>query len=578
MNLIILLLILLIPLFSNITQDNLYKNDLNDNSDIEKLRNSRVVNHPNNLWIENPNFDGLGEPWESNIDGDTKDVIGTIAQNQANYKILGDSGELKIDDPLNDTDWILDRNPDLPILPTRSEINSSGCHVSHLWHEDVNQTHNRPSVRWKRIITMPVDMKDYIITSAALEVIFNATVTVSPHDGGGIERPGDYTEGQVPGVDTQFSIGDYTEFYVLVSDVGESFPPIRIAYNHTGYLGQDTPEVNNYTNTPMDVVTEQVLKNILTSVLATDGYNFTITLGIDIYCEDNDWGVDIDQWNSLIIRSFNLSFTFEKKIDQFTAISWEQIGDEITGTNIQITNANLTFKYKIDTSWPISSSPNSEIRVLINNNSLSETVKISTATASFQDAKEGGYDVTSLILKDVNITLSIQFFLADEFSLDHNITISIDDVYFMISYREIFPDIFSEPWVFTTLLIVASVVTAGISGYLIAYQRVLKYPRPVRKVRKFKRTLNKRTTPDMPIMPREIAFKKSYNKALGSEAKFLKLRPGATKVSKVIEKFKKKPEPTGETKIDSDQLIKTSLEKKEELDKLVEKLPEKPDS
>ena len=71
---------------------------------------------------------------------------------------------------------------------------------------------------------MPVNMSDYIITSASLEVVFNATVTaqgtdpLQPHIHG-IERPGDYTEGLNPPADTQFGIGDFVTFYALISDV-----------------------------------------------------------------------------------------------------------------------------------------------------------------------------------------------------------------------------------------------------------------------------------------------------------------------------------------------------------------------
>ena len=564
----ILLLLLFIPLISNIIQTGFFENHLDININRDTLHTSRVVNHPDNLWVDNPTFDGLGEPWESNVEGDSTDVIGTISQGQANSKIIGDSGELLIDDPLNDTDWTAVRNPELSVLPDFYEINSSGCHVSHLWDEDVNQTRNRPSVRWERTITMPVDMRDYIITSAALEVIFNATVTVLPHG----EPTGGY------GIDREFdddlddySTGDYTEFYALISDIEGFYPTFQVAYNNTGELGRDSDNFDHYSDSPMDVDPENVLKSILNSVLSTNGYNFTITLGIDIYCEDNEVGVDRDWWNSLIIRSFNLSFTYEKKVDQFTTFSWYQIGNVIPGTNVQVTNANLTFKYKVDSLWPVSSSPNSEIRILINNNSHSETVKLCTATTSFQQAKEGGYDITSLILTGVNITLSIQVFLADEFSLDENVTISIDDVYFIISYREIFPDIFSEPWVFTTLLVVASLVTAGISGYLIAYQRVLKYPRPVRKVRKFKRTLNKSTAPDVIIMPRDVAFKKTYNRITAETSKLLNIKPLFSKAGKNVEEVgvDKQTEIVLEKKVDSDELISKSLEKKEELDKLI---------
>ncbi len=55
-------------------------------------------------------------------------------------------------------------------------------------------------------------MSDYVITSASLTAIFNATVTVSPHDGGGIDCPGD--PGDTP---LQFGVGDSATFYVLIS-------------------------------------------------------------------------------------------------------------------------------------------------------------------------------------------------------------------------------------------------------------------------------------------------------------------------------------------------------------------------
>ncbi|MFW9882362.1 MAG: hypothetical protein ACFFG0_55580, partial [Candidatus Thorarchaeota archaeon] len=225
----------------------------------------------------------------------------------------------------------------------------------------------------------------------------------------------------------------------------------------------------------------------------------------------------------------------------------------------------------IDTPWSVTSTTNSEIRVLINNNLMSERVNLLTANSSFQDAKEGGYDVTSLILKDLNITLSIQVFLADEFGLDQNITISIDDVYFIISYIRITIDIFSEPWVFTALLVLASVITAGVGGYLIAYQRILRYPRPVRKVMKYRRTLNKTKAPEVPIMPPDFAFKKAYNQELSETSNFLKLKSAEVKEPKLNEKgaFEKPTDKLIEKQVDSEELISQSLEKKEELDELI---------
>ena len=566
--LFIISLVLLIPLCLNafLTIGNF--GDLQEGKELGKLQNSGVEYL--NFTFKNPTFEGIGTPWNSVIDGDTGDVNGYIDQNQANFELIGDTREIKIDDPLNETDWTAYKNPDLPIYPDRYEINSSGCHVSHLWHENINQTRNRPSVHWKRTITMPVNMTDYVITSASLQVEFNATVTVSPHGlptgGEGIDRFGDAN------LDA-YSTGDYTEFYVSLSDTEETFPPIQVAYNNTGELGRDSPSFSNYSDSPLEVVPENVLISILTSALETDGYNFTITLGIDIYCEDNEVGVDIDRWNSLIIRSFNLTFNYEKKIDQFTTISWQQIGEEITGNNFQITHANLTFNYKTDRTWPVASSPNSELKILVNNNPLLETIKLSKSLTTLRPAKEGGFDVTALILKDVNISLSIQLFLADEFTLDQNITISIDDVYFTIFYIKIERDIFSEPWFFTALLIFAIITTALIGAYLIAYYKVLKYPKPVRKVRKFKRSLDRKNEPNIVIVPRDVGFKKSFNRELTESSKLLNLKGVDLKEStQELTSTPQKAMANTEAKMSTDDLIDKSLEKKSELDKLVKEI------
>ena len=388
------------------------------------------------VWFQNPTLDSPVEPtWYSEIEGDLSDVKTIAGSGHANLSVIGDSGEMRIDEALSNNDWQNFTNPDLPITPQFYDINSSGLHVSHLWNENVNQTHNRPSIHWKRTVTMPVNMSDYVITSASLQVIFNATVTTSPAGGGGIDRT---TDGGL----TDYSTGDYTEFYALLSDDEESFPSIQVAYNNTGELGQDSPAISSYPDTPMDVVPESVLINVLTSILRSDDRNFTITLGIDIYCEDNIGGADLDRWDALIIRSFNLTFTYEKKIDQMTTMSWNQDGDkisDISNDTIIINEAKLNFKYKIDKNWTFSS-PNSEIRAFINHNSVSGPIKLSKANSTFQFAKLGGFDVTSLIPYNVEINISIQVYIADEFGLGQNVSITIDDIYLNISYTVIFPD------------------------------------------------------------------------------------------------------------------------------------------
>ncbi|GAH07745.1 unnamed protein product [marine sediment metagenome] len=68
---------------------------------------------------------------------------------------------------------------------------------------------------------------------------------------------------------------------------------------------------------------------------------------------------------------------------------------------------------------------------------------------------------------------------------------------------------------------------------------MLKYPRPVRKVRKFKRTLKRKSPPSSEIKNREKAFKKSYKTELKSTSNYLRGKP--TKESSIEKGIKKSP-------------------------------------
>jgi hypothetical protein len=503
-----------------------------DNRDFEvqRIRSSYTEDYTNETII-NGDFSTL-DPWKSSITGDLKDVNASTSPNQANYDIYG---EQKIFSEISGTpissDWTRVNNPKFPYLPDTSTINSEGCYVSHLWEEVADQT---PSVHWERNISMPVDMSDYIITGVTLSAIVNATVTASPGDwnGMGVECPGDSV--------TDSATYDYVRFYVLFSDLTKS-KIYEVAYNQTIDIGKDSAgTTDTMPDTFLTTVSEEDLIFYLTSVLSTDNRNFTVTLGIRIWCEDN-FVSDRDNWNSLLIKSCNLSFTYEKKINQFSTVSWYQNTEKVfSGDNLQITGGNLKFEYKINQLWPTSLSPNSEIRILLNNNSLLETVKLSGATDEFEEAKTGGFDVTYLILKDVNLTLSLQLFIADEFPLTDNLTISITDVSLEISYLLFFPDPEDEPWIFSGLFIIASIATVTLTGLLIAYIKVWRFPIPIRKVRKYNKTLTSEKDPDVKIFNRESAFNKKYQDELSKTSKFLKGTPVDGKILR--EKMLGKPE------------------------------------
>ncbi|TKJ27996.1 MAG: hypothetical protein CEE42_00505 [Promethearchaeota archaeon Loki_b31] len=495
---------------------NIQNQNLKKNYGYNSLNLSTIYEYEEQ-WLKNSNFSIPVDPWESQVQGDASDVNPISSFGQASYEIIGEQRSYSniSGTPLS-SEWTKVHNPEFPLYPDTGTIEPYGCEVFHEYNEQADQF---PSVHWDRNVTMPIDMSDYIITSASLSALVNATVTASPgaSGGGGIEAPGDATGSG----NTQNYTWDYVRFYILLSDLTKS-KIYEVAYNQTVDLGKDSAGAYDYmTDTFMTTVSEEDLIFYLTSVLTSDNRNFTVTIGMRIWCEDN-WLNDRDRWDSLLIKSCNLTFTYEKKIDRFTTASWNQIGNTLSGENIEITEGNLKFQYKIDQLWPVDSSPNSEIRFFINDNSLLETIKLSSADTIFQEAKTGGFDVTSLILKDVNISVSIQVFLADTFALNQNITISITDVYLEISYTEFIPDTEEAPWFFSGIFIIALVAAVALTGFLIAYIKVWRYPVPVRKIRKYNKTLTKEKGPDLKIVTRKTAFNMNYHDELKKTDKILK--------------------------------------------------------
>jgi len=403
----------------------------------------------NQEWLDYNNFSTQGE-WVYNqgAQGDNSTTDANISGGTANYIVVGEDSSFSLTTgEANSSSWYgwgIYSNGDF-LLPDVAEINSTGCYVYHYLNENedggAGQVHNFPSAHFRKNVSLPDDMSDYEIISASLEVIYNASVDYSVDTPLDVNNSAEITF-PVPG----FGIGDSATFYVEISDLERTYS-FRVAENKTKYLGQWNssaayPSILNITDSLLASVSEEDLITALNLALEKDTSHtdFTITVGIDIYCEDNSNSGDHDKWDALIIKSCNLTLAYERKVDQFSSVSWNQIGNTISGDNTHVSEANLRFKYMIDQDWPTSLSPFSEIRIIINNNQHPETVRLSSANASLEDAKVGGFDVTNLIRKDVNISVSLQVFIANTFSIDNNITISIDDVYLNITYVETFQD------------------------------------------------------------------------------------------------------------------------------------------
>jgi len=417
----------------------------------------KKVNYNKN-WIKNSDFSSLEDHWSMILEGDNSDINATIHSEQANFEICGEKGNFSlIADPPLALNWLETDNPNFPNRPDVDEITPYGCRVSHEF-DDITAVQN-PSVHWDQNITIPVDITDYVIKSASIQAIVNATVDEN------IDREDDYLNNYArlsPNyvVDT-YSVGDYIRFYILISDL-EKNKIFEIAYFQTEQIGSGSPPGKDYLyDTYMLSVSQDVLIFYLESVLASNN-NFTISLGIDIHIEDNlanYW--DLDNFDELFIKYVNFTFTFEKIINRYDSISMYQVGESINETSVKIEDANLNFKFKIDKFWPETLSPNSELKIFINNYEISRNIELSEMNTTYQTITLKAADIKSYIFTNINISLSIMISIADNFALDEKITISIDDVYLMISYT-----VFIEDSSLSFLILIVLIVLFIIIGIL----------------------------------------------------------------------------------------------------------------
>ncbi|NVM45643.1 MAG: hypothetical protein HWN79_12075 [Candidatus Lokiarchaeota archaeon] len=411
----------------------------------------------NQEWLDNNGFSTQDE-WFYNkgAQGDNSTTDANISGGSANYIVVGEDSSFSLTaGEANSSSWYgwgIYNNGDF-LLPDGRDINSTGLYIYHFLDENedggAGQVHNFPSAHFRKNVSLPNDMSNFEIASASLDVIYNASVDYTVDTPLDVHNPAEITQ-PYPG----FGIGDSATFYVEISDLARTYS-FRVAENKTKYLGQWNssaayPSILTITDRLLETVSEEDLITALNLALEKDANHsdFTITIGIDIYCEDNSNVGDKDKWDALIIKSCNLTIAYQRKVDKFSSVSWNQIGNRISGSNIHVSAANLKFNYTIDQGWPTSLSPFSEIRIIINNNQHPQTVRLSSATTSWQEAKVGGFDVTNLILKDINISVCLQIFIANTFSLSNNISISIDDVYLNITYVESFEDYGTESQLF----------------------------------------------------------------------------------------------------------------------------------
>jgi hypothetical protein len=339
----------------------------------------------------------------------------------------------------------------------------------------------------------------------------------------------------------------------LVSDLPKNkvyeIAQYQTAQDNTYDLGNDTRGVmDEFNETLLFTVSEDNLKFFLSSALSTDAHNFTFTVGFRIFAEDN-WNSDDDYFDYMWIKNVNLNFTYQKKMNQLTTLSWIGTGNSLNSSNVLIKDASFEFSYRLDTLWPTSASPNSEFRMFVSDKQLSETIKLSSVGLTEQNSTL--YNVTSLISLDENITVSILFYIGDNFDLNSPIKATIDNVVLKITYIVILddpPQADLRPFIYSSAGLLAALST-GIG----LYEGIFKFPAAVRTIKALRRKIRRgRKSP--PLHTKDSA---TLGSNIFQEEKRL--------LDKVSKKPQKQPPKEAATKKDTSSYtdsVSTSPEKK----------------
>ena len=200
--------------------------------------------------------------------------------------------------------------------------------------------------------------------------------------------------------------------------------------------------------------------------------------------------------------------------------------------NVQRIKTNITTESG-ESIITVQSGSNIQIRVVLTDVDFGGTIKNANISYRWQFGEgiltdldsDGIYEVTLLSDSVGSYTLTITASKGDIYDFQrYEITITV--------IRP--PDDF---WIFIILLITASVIVISLTSYLILYKRVLQYPKPVRKVRKYERTLRKTKDPKVTITPRKDSFGVAFKDEIGKSTKFLKGKPSESSIQ--IDKIEK---------------------------------------
>ncbi|MHA1411579.1 MAG: hypothetical protein ACTSO4_03100 [Promethearchaeota archaeon] len=143
-----------------------------------------------------------------------------------------------------------------------------------------------------------------------------------------------------------------------------------------------------------------------------------------------------------------------------------------------------------------------------------------------EPGNNGTYFLTLNNLVDGSYTIIITAYYNDNYSFES----------FEITLTVTRPS--EEQQIFIIVLIISVIGAALIGTYLFLYLYIFKYPKPVRHIRKYRRTLKRAKGPRMEISEREKTIREAYRERIGKSFKILKSK--AISSTGVPDKFKEK--------------------------------------
>ena len=229
-----------------------------------------------------------------------------------------------------------------------------------------------------------------------------------------------------------------------------------------------------------------------------------------------------------------LTLIAEKENYQFQS---EDLRIEIRPINVEISTLGGELLYVVKPGDDI------KLKIILNNTDFGDLITGAEVKYTWNqrvfDLKDidgdGIYEGTLKNIPSGSFSITILGFAGDEYIIKSlKITVTA------VSPKE-------DVLIFQIILISTIILTISLATYLVLYQKVLRFPKQVRKVRKYRKTLSRKSAPKGNIISREQAFKDLYKEEF-EKVQRLKVKPAESmaKVEKTIEKKPiEKPEDLG---------------------------------